>query len=52
MKNSMDNIINRKGRLEYEQGLYYIYDGDKGGNQFNCAFQESEISRIVSLNEA
>lgn len=49
-KNSMDNIIERKGRLEKDLDWYYLYDEGKSGNQFNLAIQEKDLHKVVSLN--
>jgi hypothetical protein len=49
-KNSMDNIIERKGRLEKDLDWYYLYDEGKLGNQFNIAIQEKDLDRVVFLN--
>lgn len=49
-KNSMDNIIERNGRLEKDLDWYYVYDEGKSGNQFNIAIQEKELNNVVSLN--
>lgn len=51
MVNSMENTIKRNGKLEHDNGWYYIYDEGKSGNDFNCAFQENEIHKIVYLKE-
>jgi len=49
-KNSMDNIIERKGRLEKDLDWFYLYDEGKSGNQFNIAIQEKDLNKVVSLN--
>ena len=48
-KNSMDNIIERKGRLEKDLDWYYLYDEGKSGNQFNIAIQEKDLNKVVSF---
>lgn len=48
-KNSMGNLVQRKGRLEYEDGWYYLYDEGKKGADFNIAISQNDSKNIISI---
>lgn len=51
MTNSLGYKIKRRGKLEYQEGWFYMYEPNKSGSAYCIAINEkTELHRIISIN--